>query len=177
MIWIIAILVATNLSMGITFLYHNKQDKVLQEKAIEEKVEAPTQQRTRFFREQLNLDPEQVEQFREHNRNFNRTAWQITNQLESLRIEMIQELGKTNMDTGKVEVITREIGDLHTRLKNETVDYYLSMKEICNEEQQIKLNQLFLSVIHRDENVRLPQHGRQFRGNWHQNREFENFYQ
>src|SRR5690606_7466514 len=93
LIWIIAILVATNLSMGITFLYHNKQDKMLQEQAIEEKVEAPTQQRTRFFREQLNLDPEQVEQFREHNRNFNRTAWQITNQLESLRIEMIQELG------------------------------------------------------------------------------------
>jgi Spy/CpxP family protein refolding chaperone len=166
LLWIIAILVATNLSMGISFLYHKKQDKILMEQIDAENIEAPTQQRTRFFRDQLDLQPDQVEQFRNLNRNYNRTAWQITNQLERLRIDMIRELGKNTIDSDKLNMITLEIGNLHTRLKNETINYYLAMKVICTEQQQVRLNELFISVIHRDENVRLPQRGRQFRGNW-----------
>lgn len=50
LIWIIVILLATNLSMGITFLYHKQQDKKAAKKTEETAIEVPTEQRTRFFR-------------------------------------------------------------------------------------------------------------------------------
>lgn len=165
LIWVIVILVATNLSMGFSFLYHKQQDKKLLEQTEQETIELPAQQRTRFFREQLDLQPQQMEIFRELNRDFNRTAWQIHHQLERLRVDMVREMGTENPDKQKLESISDEIGDLHTRLKNETIDYYLSMKEVCNPEQQTRLNEIFLSVLEGSEDVRLPQRGRRFRNN------------
>ena len=166
LVWIIVILIATNLSMAITFLYHKHQDKKQLEQVEEENIEVPAQQRTRFFREQLNLDLKQVETFRELNRDFNRNAWQINHRLEILRIDMVNELGRENPDDKRLNTISKEIGELHTRLKKETIDYYLAMREVCNEDQQKKLNELFISVLHKNEDVRLPQRGHRFRNNW-----------
>lgn len=165
LVWVIVILVATNLSMGFSFLYHKQQDKKLLEQTEQEAVELPAQQRTRFFREQLNLQPQQMNAFRELNREFNRTAWQINHQLESLRIEMVTEMGSQTPDKIKLEAISKKIGELHTRLKNETIDYYLAMKEACTDEQQKRLNEIFISVLKKNEDVRLPQHGRRYRNN------------
>jgi hypothetical protein len=165
LIWVIIILVATNLSMGFSFLYHRQQDKKLMEHMEQNEIELPAKQRTRFFREQLNLEPRQMEIFRELNRDFNRTAWQINHQLESLRIEMVTEMGSPTPDKTILESISTEIGALHTQLKNETIDYYLAMKEICNDNQKEKLNEIFISVLQKNEDVRLPQRGRQLRNN------------
>lgn len=165
LVWVIVILVATNLSMGFSFLYHKQQDKKLAEQTEQEAIEMPAQQRTRFFREQLNLQPQQMETFRELNRDFNRTAWQINHQLEKLRVDMVREMGRENHDKKRLESISLEIGELHTQLKNETIDYYLSMKEVCNPEQQSRLNEIFLSVLEGNGDVNLPQRGRRFRNN------------
>lgn len=160
---IIIILIATNLSMGISFLYHRQQDKKITEEQVEASIEVPSQQRTRFFRERLNLLPEQVEVFRELNRNFNRIAWQINHQLERLRIEMVNEMGKDNPDKARLQEISKSIGELHTQLKDETIKYYLSMKEVCTEEQKVILNGIFISILQNDEDIKLPHRGRRFR--------------
>jgi len=169
LVWIIVILLATNLSMGITFLYHKQHDKKAAQRTVESTIEVPSDQRTRFFREQLNLAPEQVDQFRELNRNYNRTAWEITHQLESLRAEMVEEMGKPEANKQRLDEITKEIGELHTRLKNVTIDYYMGMKTTCNEGQKEKLNEIFRSMLNQNENVKLPggygRKGRGFRNN------------
>jgi len=165
LIWIIVILLATNLSMGITFLYHKQQDKKAAKKTEEAAIDVPTEQRTRFFREQLNLTPEQVNQFRELNRDYNRTAWEITHQLESLRAEMVEEMGKPEPVQQRLDEITEEIGELHTRLKKVTIDYYTGMKTVCNNNQKEKLNEIFRSMLKQNENVKLPGgYGRKGRG-------------
>lgn len=165
LIWVIVILLATNLSMGISFLYHKQQDKKLAEKTEENTIEMPAQQRTKFFREQLNLNLEQVDKFREWNREFNRTGWEITHQLETLRIEMVAELGKETPNEIRLETISKEIGELHTRLKQVTIEYYLKMKAECNEEQKVKLNEIFMSMLKKNEDVKLPGgYGRKGRG-------------
>jgi len=160
---VIIILIATNLSMGISFLYHKQQDRKIAEQQQEASVEVPAQQRTRFFREQLNLRPDQVEIFRELNRNFNQTAWQINHRLERLRIEMVNEMGMKEPDEARLKEVSKGIGELHSQLKDETIKYYMSMKEVCSEEQQARLNDLFISILQSDEDVRLPQRGRGFR--------------
>jgi len=121
LVWVIVILVATNLSMGITF------------------------------------------------RNYNRTAWEITHQLERLRAEMVEEMGKPEADRQRLDEITKEIGELHTRLKNVTIDYYMGMKTASDEEQKEKLNEIFKSMLKQNEDVKLPggygRKGRGFRNN------------
>lgn len=156
LIWLIVILLATNLSMGISFWYHKHEDKKQVEKLEEINIEVPAQQRTKFFREELSLQPEQVNKFREWNREFNRTGWKITHELEDLRIEMIAELGKETPDQNKLETISNDIGKLHSELKNVTIDYYMKMKNECNVEQQKKLNEIFMSMLKKNEDVKLP---------------------
>ena len=158
--WIIVVLLATNLSMGISFLYHKQQDKIFMEQLEEAAIEVPSERRTRFFREQLNLGQDQMDIFRELNRNYNKTAWRVTHQLEALRAEMVRELGKENPREKTLDSISEQIGKLHTNLKKETIDYYMQMKEVCNEEQQIKLNEIFMSMLKKKEDVSLPEYGR-----------------
>lgn len=158
--WIIVVLLATNLSMGISFLYHKQQDKKFMEQQEEAAIEVPSERRTRFFREQLNLGQDQMDTFRELNRNYNKTAWRVTHQLEALRTEMVKELGRENPREKTLESISEQIGELHTKLKKETIDYYMQMKEVCNEEQQIKLNEIFISMLKKKEDVSLPEYGR-----------------
>jgi hypothetical protein len=160
--WMLAIILAINLSMGASFLYHRKlaENKTQVEGSI---PDIPDIQRTRFFREQLNLNPGQVEKFRELNRDFNRGAWQIQHQLSALRVEMVHEMGINQPDKNKLDNISNDIGRLHTTLKNETIQFYLALKEICNEEQGKNLNALFMSVLETNEDVQLPQRGRRFR--------------
>ncbi len=156
LIWLIVILMATNLSMGISFWYHKHEDKKQAEMLDEINIEMPAQQRTKFFREELNLQPEQVNKFREWNREFNRTGWSITHELENLRIEMITELGKEKPDQYTLETISNDIGKLHSELKKVTIAYYLKMKNECNEEQQKRLNEIFMSMLKKNEDVKLP---------------------
>ncbi len=160
LIWVIVILMATNLSMAISLLYHKQQDKKFMEQLEEAAIKVPSEQRTRFFRDQLNLDFEQVNTFRELNRSFNKTAWGITHQLEDLRANMVRELGKENPNKKNLESISKQIGELHTNLKKETIDYYLKMKAECNEEQQEKLNEIFISMLKKNEDVSLPEYGK-----------------
>lgn len=165
MVWVIVILLATNLSMGISFLYPWQQEKKSGAQTEEQALEVPAQQRTRFFREQLNLESQQVELFREINREYNRTAWQFQHRLSGLRAEMVLELGKVEPDHQKLDALTSEIGELHKLLKNETIDYYLAMKNECTEAQQEKLHEIFISILDKNENVKLPQGGRRYRNN------------
>lgn len=169
LIWVIVILLATNLSMAITFLYHKQQDKRSLKQTEESKIEVPAEQRTRFFREQLNLSLEQVNQFRDLNRNYNRTARDITFQLEKLRTEMVEELGKQEPDRELLNTLTKTIGELHAQLKNATIEYYLGMKTACDESQKVKLNEIFKSMLKQNEDVKLPgrqgRYGRGYRNN------------
>jgi len=165
LIWIIVILLCTNLSMGISFLFNKQQDKIKLEQVEEQKIEMPAQQRTRFFREQLNLNQDQMEPFRKLNREYNWDARQISLKLQSLRIEMVTQLGEKNPDKIALDSISKNIGELHSELKNVTIAYYLDMKNICSEDQQEKLNEIFMSMLKTKEDISLPQpRGRRNRG-------------
>jgi Spy/CpxP family protein refolding chaperone len=163
LIWVIVILAATSLSMGLSFWYNKQQDKKTAEQK-EQQIEMPSEQRTRFFREQLSLRPDQMDIFRDLNRDYNRSARRISSQLEESRIKMVNEMGKKILDRNKLDSISENIGKLHTELKKVTIQYYLDMKEVCDENQQKKLNEIFMSMSKSKEDVSLPQRGRRSRG-------------
>ena len=163
LIWVIVILAATSLSMGTSFWFHKQQDK----KAAGQQntqIEMPSEQRTRFFREQLELRQEQMDIFRDLNRDYNRSARRISMQLEELRIKMVEEMGTKNPSQDELNSISENIGNLHSDLKKVTIQYYLDMKEVCDEDQQEKLNEIFLSMSKSKDDVSLPQRGGKGRG-------------
>jgi len=153
-IWIIIILLVTNLATIGSVWYHLYAEKNAETR--QQEPEMPSEQRAHFLVDQLNLDQEQADRFRELNRTFNRKANPITHQLEDLRIEMLDELASDRPDKEKLENIAIEIGKLHTNLKETTIDFYSQMKSVCNQEQQTKLYQIFHSMLHQEEDVRLP---------------------
>lgn len=165
LIWIIVILVATNVSTIGSFYYHQMPEAKTQETKQEDQKVIPGEQRTRFFRDQLSLNDEQLDQFRDINRTFNRTARGIEMNLAQLREDLITELGKQNPDSVHLDQMAIEVGNSHRKLKQVTTTFYLNMKKICTAEQQIKLHEIFQSMLNKDNQVNLPQPGNQG-GRW-----------
>lgn len=165
LIWIIVILIATNLSTIGSFYYHRITELQAATSKQEEQTTLPGEQRTRFFRDELNLDSDQIDQFREINRTFNRTARNIETNLTQLREDLIKELGTQNPDSARLNQITLEVGNNHRELKQVTSNFYLDMKKICTAEQQVKLHEIFQSMLNKDNQVNLPRPGNQG-GRW-----------
>lgn len=165
LIWIIVILIATNLSTIGSFYYHKISEGKEKEVKTTEQTVVPGEQRTRFFRDELNLDSDQIDQFREINRTFNRTARNIETNLTQLREDLIKELGTQNPDSARLNQIALEVGNNHRELKQVTSNFYLDMKKICTAEQQVKLHEIFQSMLNKDNQVNLPRPGNQG-GRW-----------
>ncbi len=165
LIWIIVILVATNLSTIGSFYYYRMNDPKTTDLKQEDQKAIPGEQRTRFFRDQLNLNAEQLDQFRDINRTFNRTARSIEMNLAQLREDLINELGTPNPDSIRLDQMAIEVGNNHSKLKQVTTTFYLDMKKICTAEQQTKLHEIFQSMLNKDNQVNLPQSGNQG-GRW-----------
>lgn len=166
LIWIIVILVATNLSTIGSFYYHRITEIKAAQLTQENRTIIPGEQRTRFFRDELKLDAGQIDQFREINRSFNRTARNIETNLAQLREDMINELGTQNPDSTRLDQMATEVGNNHRELKQVTTTFYLDMKKICSTEQQAKLHEIFQSMLNKDNQVNLPRPGNQG-GRWH----------
>jgi len=165
LIWIIVILIATNLSTIGSFYYHRITELQAEASKQEDQITLPGEQRTRFFRDELNLDSDQIDQFREINRTFNRTARDIETNLAQLREELIKELGTQNPDSTRLNQLAIEVGNNHRELKQVTSNFYLNMKKICTSEQQAKLHEIFQSMLNKDNQVNLPRPGNQG-GRW-----------
>lgn len=162
-IWIIAVLTVINLSAIATIYYHvNFQEEApVREFYGPDSEPGPQDVRPgRFFREELNLTPEQHMQFRDLRRNFHMQANDLTYKMQIKRNEMITELAKEEPDIAKLKQIARDIGDMHTELKELTMEYYLGMKEVCTPEQEEKLYRIFEVLINRDGGMPMPGRGR-----------------
>ncbi len=162
-IWIIAILTVINLSALGTIFYHIKFQENPEEKELsmpDREIGPPDVRPGQFFRDELNLSVEQRQQFRDLRRNFHVQANELTFEMQIKRNEMITELAKDDPDVAKLKNIARDIGDMHTTLKELTMEYYLGMKEVCTPEQEAKLYKIFEVLINRDGGRPMPGRGR-----------------
>jgi Spy/CpxP family protein refolding chaperone len=156
---------ATNLSTIGSFYYHRITELKSAEEGKGEQSNIPGEQRTRFFRDELNLDADKIDQFREINRTFNRTAREIETKMGLIRLQIVEELGRESSDKNQLDSLSIEIGNLHTELKRVTNTFYLEMKDICTPDQEAKLNTLFQSMLNNENQINLPNPGNQG-GRW-----------
>ncbi|MGC9150588.1 MAG: Spy/CpxP family protein refolding chaperone [Microbacter sp.] len=157
--WTVLFLAVMNVTMLVTIFYHLYQTKQAEEFAAKQVngIEADAEKFSgRYFRDQLNLDPAQMETFRNVNRVFRQDARSILVQLTEKRKQMLDEMSKPQSDTLLLNRLSDEIGQLHRSLKQVTFRYYLGIKQECNPKQQAKLHQLFQEIFINDLPLNYP---------------------
>jgi len=159
MIWTIVILVAMNVSTFITLIYNRNREV----KSVEGKEQAQTESTSanysgRYFRDQLNLTGGQMEKFIEFNPVFRQNIRDINFKLDAVRQRMLKEMAAKTVDTARLDMLSDSVGILHSELKKVTYRYYLDIKDICDESQKQKLEQMFGQVFASD--GRMGQYGR-----------------
>lgn len=153
MVWVIAVLVVMNLTTILTVLYN--RSKLSEDKEVSAPAPGMTESSSikysgRYFREVLGLSMEQMKKFAEFNPEFRQKVKAINWDLADKRHDMLNEMAKKGCDTNRLNALSDSIGYLHATLKKSTYMYYLSFKNICNQEQQKKLEQLFDEMFNAD---------------------------
>lgn len=171
-LWAVIILVIINISMiaGFTYKAYIADNTV---KVDTSSLELPDQGWGPYFRDKLNLSHKQFRDFLSSRQEFHTSAMDITIELQSTRIGLLEEMSKPKPDTKKINRLAKKIGQLHTELKKVTVDYYLALKKECNPQQKKQLYKIFKQMLNAEE-LDLPEgrrhrhrrgRGFRFRGN------------
>ena len=169
-IWIIIVLLATNVSTITTVLYNKNQNKKESQNSVE--IVVPDNGLGRFFRDELDLTGDQHQQFRSFRLDYHINARKIAVLLKAERSEMLNELSVENSDTTKLHQIADEIGELHKELKHLTFEYYLNLKNICTSDQREKLFSIFNSMQNSEWELKFRKDNTDVRGPG--NRKFKN---
>ncbi|MDR2908231.1 MAG: hypothetical protein LBU91_09630 [Bacteroidales bacterium] len=145
--WVICLLVILNVSTIVTIVYKNLQTQAHEQTTVV--IEAGTVSLSgQYFCQMLELCPEQKCQFCPRHKVFRAKAGKITENIDNAKRAMFQEMHRPNPDLESLDEISEEIGNLHEELKNITVDFYLSVREVCETpEQKKKLKDLFAPLF------------------------------
>jgi hypothetical protein len=84
-----------------------------------------------------------METFRELNQRFRPITMEITFRIDSLKEEIYNLLTGGKADSLQLQKLSEEIGQLHGRLKNETVRFYVRLNALCDSQQKEKLAAVF----------------------------------
>ena len=161
MIWTIAALALMNLATILTVVYNNagqgeKENVEAQAPGMSES--SSVRFSGRYFRDELGLTREQMNEFSNFNPRFRREAGRINLMMAEKRQLMLSEMSAENSDTVSLNILSDSIGLLHAELKKTTYRYYMHFKQICTPEQEKKLEQLFGEMF--DSNIPAGQMGR-----------------
>ena len=135
-ILIIAALLIINIATISTIVYHSYGNR---------KVEKPESERTsmKVFRQELNLNPKQVQQFGELGKKFWEDTKLVLEKMHKIRLELINEMSSPNPDTAKMFSMADDIGLMHAQIKRQTINHFLILKNNCTPEQFEKFVKLF----------------------------------
>jgi len=156
---LILFLLGTNVAVIVVYQRHLKSEQV----KVEKQIEAPVNQFGRFFSDELNLNTDQQDKFREFRRTYNRSANQVLIDMESIRGEMAKQLNTVHPDREKLNQLSEELGEKHKQLKGLTFDYYFNMQSVLNDDQHAKMVIIFQSMLTKDGEVLTPWQGGQGR--------------
>ncbi|WP_117879824.1 Spy/CpxP family protein refolding chaperone [Aureibaculum luteum] len=153
---IIVLLILLNLSIVAT-LFYNKNEVTNYGVQDNQEIEMPTNHLGRFFREALNLSNEQHRAFQNIRHQYHENSDIIIEKMDKNRNDLLTALGAEKSDTIILKKLSKDIGSLHTELKNLTIQYYLDMKEVCNEKQKVKLFQTFKAMVNSNDIISMPE--------------------
>lgn len=156
----VVFLFGTNIAVIAIFWAHKQSEAT----TAKSKIEIPDSQFGRFFSDELNLNDDQQERFREFRRKYNRSANQTLIEMQEIRNEMASVLKTAHPDRKKLDNLADKLGQKHRELKGLTFDYYFNMQSILDEGQQEKMIEIFQAMLTETGDAKTPTP----RGNGHQ---------
>jgi uncharacterized membrane protein len=146
MIWAIVVLAVLNITTILTIIYHRHEpepESTVPVSGTTGEEISSVRFSGRFFRDELVLNAEQMNRFREFNPAFRQRVRDINLELNDLRRLMLEEMSSPYSDSARLNSLADSVGYLHADLKKRTYRYYMNFKDICNEEQKEKLDRMF----------------------------------
>lgn len=143
--WLILILIVLNISTIGSILITRQCSSAARDTIVIDEEATPIN--GQCFVKNMDFSKQQRSDFRIINHQFRQRVCHIITQLNAQKKEMFYELGQSYSDTLKLHRIARNIGDLHQALKDETGRFYLSVKTLCNTDQQKKLQRYFTPLF------------------------------
>jgi Spy/CpxP family protein refolding chaperone len=110
-----------------------------------------------YIQRRLNLDEAQSQQYKALMRETRRNQRAIIHQMDRKRDSLMQAIASENSDTTRMNRLAGEIGNLHARLKHNTIDHFQKLRSICTPEQMPALNEM----IRRMGDRQIPQQQRE----------------
>lgn len=162
---VVLLIIMNAVTIG-TILYHNYKENQVKDNIIISSGPAVNMLNGKFFRQTLGFNDVQMDSFRKINQGFRPYAMELTIEVDSLKNEMFTELQKAVPDTTRLNAMSRQIGELHGRLKYETYHFYLNIKKICLPAQSLELEKKFQPLF-KSENITTP--NQQQRRGWNRN--------
>ena len=143
----VILLIVINLSSLATIYFHKKvRDKKLEEFQYRQE-QIHIRGMYRFLKDELQLNNSQFQLFQEINHSNMIKSQNIAEKLNKSRHYMMAEIAKPIPNQKKLDSYAKDIGDLHYELKKLSINHFMELKEICDEEQQEGLQKLFMQMI------------------------------
>ncbi len=143
LIFLIIFLLGTNIALIVSFQLH-KRNEIVNNKP---NIEVPDNQIGKFLYNELNLDSNQQDMFREYRRKYNCSANKAISEMNSIRNNMALELNSVKPDRKKLNNLSYKLGEKHKELKGYTFDYYFNMQRVLNKDQQKKMVDIFQAML------------------------------
>lgn len=155
LIWVITILVILNLTIvGTILIKSNNCVTSKNNNTIE--LNNSKNHLGKYFKDKLNLSYKQHNKFREIRHQYHNNSDMIKNNMQTIRKQIVTELGKENSNKEILNELANKIGNQHKELKLLTSQYYLDMKTVCNSKQKEKLHQIFKGMLDENGNFLMP---------------------
>ncbi|MGC8823731.1 MAG: Spy/CpxP family protein refolding chaperone [Bacteroidales bacterium] len=90
---------------------------------------------------ELHLDSLQAKAYMAADSLFRANSKAIFMDMQQLRKQMVEEILKANPDTVRLSELSKQLAVEHIRLKDNTFEFLLKLKKICNPDQQAMLNE------------------------------------
>ena len=144
--WLNIFLLTVNISAFITILYFNKQTIP---DASNKKFTSDE-----YLKTALNLTEEQYKEITLLDNKVYRLYQTVLDMQCEANFLMLDELLRDNPSRERLDSIAKRTGQYHTSLKRQTINHFMNVKSICNEDQIILLNQLLMDMMQMAESCR-----------------------
>lgn len=161
LIWLVAVLLIFNITMGITIFIHLSNEKSSPEQT----------QENDFLKNELSLNNEQVQGLGRIRSQFRATSEPVALRIRVTRQQLVDEMSKNQPDTLKIKKLSDEMGKIQGELTYKIATQYLDIRDLCSPDQALKLNASYHYLFGLDEPNHQP--GKGYRHRWGQGKKSE----
>ncbi|WP_299100697.1 hypothetical protein [uncultured Winogradskyella sp.] len=115
-----------------------------------------SQQNKEFIIEELGFDASQIKQFRKKSKGHHKTMMQMSDDVRKLKDQLFGTLSNDIVSEATIDSISNLICEKEKEKEKEIFYHFKMIRDIANEEQREKFNNLLLDALRKDDRGNRP---------------------